>query len=230
MGFFTNFKARKALFLQSNGHISEAVRLYEEALSEGLHAARYLLSYSVLLIKNAEYEKAKSIILKAEKAPDLSEEGKRQIYINYAICLFKLGEADKAIKLLEKEHISRTSGLLQQTLGYFYVEHGDFEKAFEFNTEALDYDSEDAIVLDNMAQYYFRKPDPDKSKAKEYFEKALAIRPTQIDTLYFLSLYDIEANDVDAAKEKIATALKGNFSPLNYAQKDKLESLLKSIK
>lgn len=229
MGFFTKYKARKALLLQSKGQAAEAERLYEKAIEEGLNSARYLLAYSVMLIKKFDFEKAKKIILLAEKAPDLSNDQKRQIYINYAICLFKSGESDKAIKLLEKEHRNRTSGLLQQTLGYFYVENGDFGKAYEFITEALDYDSEDAIVLDNMAQYYYRKPDPDKEKAKEYFEMALERRPKQIDTLYFLSLYDIENGDTEAAKAKIETALNGNFSPLNYAQKDTLTKLLHSL-
>lgn len=80
-----------------------------------------------------------------------------------------------------------------------------------------------------MAQYYYRKPEPDTIKAKEYFEKAILIRPNQIDTLYFLSLYDIEDGKLDEAREKLNHALEGNFSPLNFAQKDKIKELLKSI-
>lgn len=229
MGLFTNLKANKALLMQNKGQVQEASKLFEECIAEGLQSARYLLAYSVLLIKESRFERAKEMILRAEKAKDITAEQKRQVYINYAICLFKLGEQDKAIKLLEKEHVKNSTGLLQQTLGYFYIENNDFDKAFDFITESLEYDSEDAIVLDNMGQYYYRKSNPDKIKAKEYFDKAIQIRPSQIDTLYFLALYDLEAENKSAAQEKLETALEGNFTPLNFAQREMVKNLLETI-
>ena len=60
-----------------------------------------------------------------------------------------------------------------------YVESGDLEKALAYNTEALEYDDEDPIVLDNMAQTYYRLAN-DKEKALEYFKKAHAIKDTII--------------------------------------------------
>lgn len=229
MRFFTNLKANKALMLQGKGQVQEATKIYEECLAEGLQSARYLLAYSVLLIKQSRFDKAKEMILLAEKCKDITADQKRQVYINYAICLFKLGEQEKAIRLLEKEHEKQTTGLLQQTLGYFYIENEDFEKAFAFITESLEYDSEDAIVLDNMGQYYYRKPEPDKDKARTFFEKAIQIRPSQIDTLYFLALYDLEEGNVSAAQEKLESALEGNFTPLNYAQRNTIKELLNTI-
>lgn len=229
MNLFNDLKARKALIMQSKGQNDEAEKIYKELIKKNYMSARYLLAYSVMLIKKCEFENAKKVILLAEKSPDVTEDNKRQIYINYAICLFKMGEQEKAIKLLEKEHKNHTSGLLQETLGYFYVENGNFDKAYDFLTESIDYDDTDPIVLDNMAQYYYRKPEPDIIKAKEYFEKAINIRPNQIDTLYFLSLYDIEDGKLDEARKKLNLALEGNFSPLNFAQKDKINELLQSI-
>ena len=66
----------------------------------------------------------------------------------------------------------------------------------------------------------------DKEGAKAWFDKAIALKDKQIDTLYFLSRYDLEAGDREAAIEKLEKAAKGNFSPLNYCSR---ETILKEI-
>ena len=119
--------------------------------------------------------------------------------------------------------------MIYETLGYLYIEAGDAEKALAYNMEAYEYDDEDAITLDNLGQLHYRLLG-DKATAKEYFEKALELKPGQIDTLYFLAKYDIEAGDTEAAREKLETALEGRFSPLNYASKEMVEELLAGLK
>ena len=84
------------------------------------------------------------------------------------------------------------------------------------------------FTLDNLAQTYYRLGN-DKAKAREFFDKAIEIKPTQIDTLYFLAQYDIEAGDQDAARKKLETAAKGRFSPLNYATREMVQSALDSL-
>lgn len=229
MGLFTNFKAQRALVLQSKGQIEEAQKKYEEAIKEGLNSARYLLAYSVLLLRNNEFEKAKEIVLKAEKSPDLSDDQRKQVYVNYATCVYKLGDKEKALKVLENENSRNKSGLLYQTLGFLYVDAEEYDKAEIYLKEALDYDDEDPITLDNIAQYHYRKPNSNKNIAKEYFDKAIKIRPNQIDTLYFLAKYDLENGNKTEAIKKLNKALEGNFSPLNYATKEKINNMLSQI-
>jgi len=96
------------------------------------------------------------------------------------------------------------------------------DKAEAFLLKAVEYDEEDPICLDNMGQFLYRVKG-DKAAAKPYFEKALALKDTQIDTLYFLSRYDEEAGNKAAAAEKMEKALGGRFSPLNYLTKDMAE-------
>lgn len=99
------------------------------------------------------------------------------------------------------------------------------EKAEEFIRKSLEYDEEDAICLDNMGQFVYRVKG-DREAAKEWFDKAIAIKDTQIDTLYFLSRYDEEAGNREAALEKLEKAAEGRFSPLNYCGR---ETVLKEI-
>jgi len=228
MKFLATLKARSAAKKLTKGDTAGARKLYEEALTHGLDDPRYLMSYTVLLIRDGEYAKAREILVKNQKNPYMSGDSKKQFFVNYAACVYKMGELDKAIAVLEGQHAKEHSGLIYETLGYLYVEAGDTEKAVAYNQEALEYDDEDPISLDNMGQVCYRLLN-DKEKAKTFFERAIAIKPGQIDTLYFLAQYDLEAGNAQAAREKLETALKGRFSPLNYATKDGVNALLKTI-
>ena len=102
-------------------------------------------------------------------------------------------------------------------------------KAHEMLKSSVDYDDESAVSLDNMGQFLYRVLG-DVEGAKEWFEKANAEKPEQVDSLWFLSRYDLEAGDTAAAIEKLETALEGRFSPLNYADKPMIEAELAQLK
>ena len=92
----------------------------------------------------------------------------------------------------------------------------------------MDYDDEDPVALDNLAQTYYRLLG-DKEKALEYFTKAHEYKESQIDTLWFLSRYDLEKGDTKAAIEKLEKAANGHFSPLNYKTKAEIEQELATL-
>ena len=96
--------------------------------------------------------------------------------------------------------------------------------------QALEYDDEDPIALDNMAQtYYWLGGEEGKKEALKWFKKAIKFKPEAIDTNYFLAKYDIEAGDYAAAREKLEICKKGRVSPLNYATRERVDELLASI-
>lgn len=103
------------------------------------------------------------------------------------------------------------------------------QKALAFNQEAVEYDDEDPVCLDNLGQTWYRVMG-DREKAKEFFDKAHEIKPGQIDTLYFLSRYDLEKGDKAAALEKLEKAMEGRFSPLNYCGREQIEAEIRRLK
>ena len=221
MALNTIFKARKAMKLHNEGNFDEALKLYEECMNEGLKDMKTILPYSVLLLRSGQYQKARELLVSVQKYP-MADDQKRQLFVNYAVAVYKLGDLPKAIEVLEVQNKKAESGLVYETLGYLLVEAGDFDKA-------LEYDDEDPITLDNLGQTYFRLKG-DKETARSYFDKALAQKPGQLDTLYFLAQYDIEAGNHSAAREKLETVRDGRFSPLNFASKEKAEILLQTLK
>lgn len=228
MSLAANFKGRKAVLKHQKGELTEAKALYEQAISKGCDQPNVCLSYAILLIKSGEYDKAKSLLVKAEKLPKATAADKQQVHMFYAVAAFKQGDIEKALSLLERQHQRAPSGSIYGALGCVYIETGDKEKALAYNQEALDYDSEDPVFLDNMGQTYYRLIG-DKEKARPYFEKALKIKESQIDSLYFSAQYDIEEQKYAEAKEKLETALEGNSSPLNYSTKEIIQKSLDQI-
>ena len=298
MGFLTGIKANKAYRLQRSGQTEEAIKIYEEVFAEGLNDPRYVLAYALLIIRRGEYQKAKEFLVKHQKAPGMTPDQRVTLLVDYATCCYRLGDLDKGINTLEQQFRKTETGLLYQTLGYFYVEKYDaankpefppeeepaeteeteeteeaaqteeaaedsapgdaepaqqpdeetpqaaadekqlspreaweagVEKAEAFIRDSVDYDDEDPICLDNMGQFLYRVRG-DRAGAKKWFKKALAIKDSQIDTLYFLSRYDEEEGDKQAALEKLEKAAKGRFSPLNYCSRETVQKEIERLK
>lgn len=103
------------------------------------------------------------------------------------------------------------------------------EKAEQFIRNSVEYDDEDPVCLDNLGEFLYRVRG-DKEAAKEWFDKAIGIKETQIDTLYFLSRYDLDAGNREAAIEKLEKAIGGRFSPLNYCSREMVQQEIEKLK
>lgn len=232
MGFLDSIKVRSAILKQQKGDTAAAKAEYERMYAAGNIDPAYLLPYTVLLLREGgdeNYEKVKEILRKVDKVKGLAPDRKQQVHLNYAVAQYKTGHLPEAIHLLEVSHQKTHCGATYGALGFLYVQAGDQEKGLPYNLEALDYDDEDPVVLDNLAQMYYRVLG-DKETAFKYFQKAHEIKPSQIDTLYFLSRYDLDKGDKAAALEKLETALEGRFSPLNYQTKEDIEKEIERVK
>ena len=93
----------------------------------------------------------------------------------------------------------------------------------------MDYDEEDPIFLDNLGQTWYRVME-NPAEAKPWFEKAIAQKPEQIDTLFFLSRYDLAEGKKAEALKKLEKAAEGRFSPLNCVSRDRIEAEICRLK
>lgn len=228
MGFFANLTGQKAMTAHGNGEYDKAMKLYEEAYAKGMDAPRLLRGYSVLLIRTRQFDKALEVLKKMEKLPKLLPKDKVDMHVNYAIILWQKGHLDRAMEVLDDVFRHNKNGAIYSIIGYLKIEKGDADEALAFNQEALEYDENDPVFLDNLGQTYYRLLG-DKEKAKPYFEKALELKPSAIDTNYFLALYAIDEGDYAKAREYLETAKKGFFSPLNFATPEKVDEVLAQI-
>lgn len=245
MGFFSGMKGRKAYAAHLRGNKlsdahkareakaahKEAIELYQQAMDAGDRTPRYMMAYGVLLMREREFEKARELMLATEKAPGLTKDEKRQLRINFGICEWKLGHLDNAIDQMKKAGYDHMNSMIYGSLGYMLIEKaretGDFAEAVKFNEEALDYDDEDAVVLDNMGQLNLAMGE--REKALVFFRKAHEQKPSQVDTLYYLAKLAAEDGKAGEAKEYLGTALEGNFSALCTTTREMAQGLLDSL-
>lgn len=211
---------------------AEALEAYQKAYDQGHRESQLLMSHAVLLMRYDKCEKARDLLLEAEKHTDLDEKGRKQLRINYSVCQWKLGNLDKAIELMESAGSSGMSGMIYTTLGFYYIEKGkatgDYSKAISFNNEAMEYDSDDPGILDNMGQQFFFMGDHDK--AYKYFSDAYNAKPTQAATLYYIAYINWERKNYEKAQAFIEKCLEdGNFSALATITRAEAETLKAKI-
>lgn len=203
-----------------------AMEKYQICIADPNCKPIFLEGYSVLLMRFKRFEEAKDLLRRADKLP-MSKPDKLKLRINFAICQWKTGKLDQAIELMENVFNDLKTSVVYGSLGYMYIEKaaqtGDFAKAIEFNNAAYDYDSDDAVILDNLGQLYLNMGD--EEKALGYFERAHERKPQQVDTLYYLAkIYHHRGRD-EEAKSLLDIALSGNYSALATTSREMAQEL-----
>lgn len=204
--------------------------------------SQLFVDYAACLMKKGELDKAIHLLEKQHnRAPiGLTYQTLGYMYVEKYSGAKPVAEAapEKAAEALEMPEAPETEASteaaeeqpkvkMQEDIDREWQE--GIDKMFAFIQESVDYDDEDPVCLDNLGQAYYRVTG-EKDKAKEWFEKAHAEKDSQIDTLWFLSRYDLEAGDKAAAIAKLEKALDGRFSPLNFCTKDMVREEVERLK
>lgn len=201
--------------------------------------SQLFVDYAACLMKKGELDKAIHLLEKQHnRAPiGLTYQTLGYMYVEKYSGAKPVAEAEpeKAAEALEMPDTEASTEAAEEQPKVKTQEDIDREwqegidKMFAFIQESVDYDDEDPVCLDNLGQAYYRVTG-EKDKAKEWFEKAHAEKDSQIDTLWFLSRYDLEAGDKEAAIAKLEKALDGRFSPLNFCTKDMVREEVERLK
>lgn len=201
--------------------------------------SQLFVDYAACLMKKGELDKAIHLLEKQHnRAPiGLTYQTLGYMYVEKYSGAKPVAEAEpekaaEALEMLDTEASTEAAeeqpkAKTQEDIDSEWQE--GIDKMFAFIQESVDYDDEDPVCLDNLGQAYYRVTG-EKDKAKEWFEKAHAEKDSQIDTLWFLSRYDLEAGDKAAAIAKLEKALDGRFSPLNFCTKDMVREEVERLK
>lgn len=201
--------------------------------------SQLFVDYAACLMKKGELDKAIHLLEKQHnRAPiGLTYQTLGYMYVEKYSGAKPVAEAEpeKAAEALEMPDTEASTEAAEEQPKVKTQEDIDREwqegidKMFAFIQESVDYDDEDPVCLDNLGQAYYRVTG-EKDKAKEWFDKAHAEKDSQIDTLWFLSRYDLEAGDKAAAIAKLEKALDGRFSPLNFCTKEMVQEEVERLK
>jgi tetratricopeptide (TPR) repeat protein len=221
----------KKMYKEAEAQHLEALQVYQKALEAGDENPKHLMAYGVLLLRTREYEKARAMMLKVEKMPGLNQEMKKQLRLNYAVCIWKLGQLDRAIEMMKQASAHGMNAMLYGSLGYMLIEKaretGDFAEAIDFNQKAYEYDDEDAVILDNLGQMNLAMGK--REEAFDFFKRAHERKPTQVDTLYYLAKLYAEDGEKAAAVKMLERALSQTYSALCTTTREQAQTLLDEI-
>jgi len=214
---------RRGRVAEAKAKYDEAMKLYEEAYQAGCRKNGVLMGYSVLMMRFGMFEQARELMKEISQIGGMNEDTHFELRVNYSICLWRLGILDKAIETIRYAGKHCKNSSYYSSLGTFLVEMagqtGEFEEARVLLEEAMDYDDEDAATLDNYGEYYrllgvkaAKEGDAEEAAklravSKDYFERALKVKPGQITTLYALAKFAIEDGENDRARELLDKAI-----------------------
>lgn len=210
----------------SQGKTEEAVEWFDKAYATKKAGVRNSVSYAYILLRGGELAKADEImqqILKGnQKSPDLP-------YIKsiMALVLWKKGELDASIELLEEVIKVYKTTSVYGSLGYLLILKGDLEKALQFNLEAYDYNSSDKIIQDNLGQNYYLLGDYEK--ANEIYKPLIDKAPSFPEPYYGYSLLLLATGQKDEALEYMKKALNYKFSFLSTISREGIETQIKEM-
>lgn len=225
-----NWDAARAYGLHTRRKEDRARPYYESAYRGGTTNSGALSAYSLLLIRDGDFQKALDVATAARRCTDKP----KQIFnarSNRGLALWKLGRVEDAVRIYERLFAETQSGTMYGTLGFLYIalgdQTGDYEKALEFNEKAVEYDDEDAVVLDNLAQTYMRLGRWQEAEAG--FRKALERKRDQFDSLACLAECLLRRGEEAEGRKMLRRALERPFSHLNTVDRAKAEEMQREL-
>jgi len=185
------------------------------------------IPYAYLLLKAGrlnESEKVFSEILSKK----LSSDDRNLAKSNYALLLWKKGNLDEAVNMLEEVCKEFKTTTVYGSLGYLLILKGDLDRALEFNLEAYDYNSSNAIIQDNLGYTYYLRGEYDK--AAEIYEKLLAGNPTFPEAYYNYGLVLMKKGDPAKALEFMEKSLNYRLTFLSTITREQIEAKIEEVK
>jgi tetratricopeptide (TPR) repeat protein len=210
----------------SKGQLGDAIRLYKKAFDAGKVPPQIAVSYSYLLLKSGNIEDSEKILsdlLGSKLAPDDEMFAKS----NMSLVLWKKGELQASIALLEEVFINYKTSTVYGTLGYLLILNGDLDKALSLNLEAHEYNDKNKIIQDNLGQTYFLMGEYEKSA--EIYETLVSANPTFPEAYYNYGLLLEATANYDEALTNFRRALNYKLSFLSTVTKEEIQGKVKEL-
>ncbi len=148
-----------------------------------------------------------------------------------ALVSWKEGNLNDAIEMLKEVIASGyKSTPIYQNLGIFYNLSEDTEQALQVNLEAYDYNQDDAVICDNLADAYARCGDYEK--AAQIYKELMARdeKPSFPEAYYGYGKVLIALGRKEEGVALIGESLDKPFSYLSICSKEEIEALYHSYK
>lgn len=211
----------------AKGQKNKALQYFKKASEIKNCSPRIATSYAYLLLKEKEVHSSKEILDKLLSKNNLKLEEESIIKMTLALVYWKEDNIDLAVETLEKVYSKFKNSTLYESLGYLLIIQGDYNKALEFNLEAIDYDDGNDVIKDNLAQSYYHLENYDKSE--EIYEKLTSKGAAFAEPYYYYGLILEKNGEIEKSKDMLKSSLTFKESFLSSLSKDIIESELNKL-
>ncbi len=205
------------------GETGRALKLYRSADKMGGMNYKARINYGYFLLKNGYINDARIEFNKLSMEKKLKDSQKQQIKSLQALVVWKEGRLDEAIEMLEEVTKTYVTSMTYQSLGLLYILKRDKKKAMEYCLEAYEYNSDDNVIMDNLAEAYALCGDTEK--AMETYEELLSRNPHFPDAYYGYGILLMQNGRRKEGIEYIGQSLNKKFSFLSALPRERVESI-----
>lgn len=145
----------------------EGFKLMQKAYDTGKMNAQDALIYAYMLLRDGHLVKAEKLIAGVlhQNKNKLTPKNILAAELNQAIIMWKKNDLAGAIEKMESIYEKGyRSTVHYQTLGIFYLLNNNLEKAESFIMEAMDFNSDDLSIRDNLGLLYIKKGDWERAE------------------------------------------------------------------
>jgi tetratricopeptide (TPR) repeat protein len=217
----------KANAAYNTGDVEKSFSYFDKAVKVNGVSARIKNVYAYYLLRNQNLEKTEEL-LKSINMDTLSIHEKNQSRLTWSLVYWKKNNLQKALELLEKIYTEYKCTPMYESYGYLLILNKDYEKALTVNLEAVEYDSSNNIMLDNLGETYYALKDYDK--AYEIYTNLIEKSPSFPEPYYHYALVLKEKGEKEKALELLDKALGFKESYLSEVNHSLINSVIEEIK
>lgn len=213
------------------GDAKKGKKFYEMAYKTGVMNADCKIAYSSFCLREKDFEKGRSLLNEVLDSRHTSAEDKINARHNLAVLIWKEGNLDEALSILETVHKQRPATNTYGTLGVLYLEKvkqsKNYSDALEFMLDAYDYNDYDKTIADNLGELYLLMGEYEK--AQEVYNKLLEQKLFTPMPYYNYGLVLKAMGDIEGARENFEKALDCRFTGVITVTKEMVQQQLESL-
>lgn len=215
----------------SKGDNDGALKIFNIANKIGNLNTANLMLYGYVLLRSGKTDEAEVQFRRLLPITKRESPERHKLQNMLALTYWKQGHLDEAIEELEEAvNAGYKTTQIYQNLGILYNLSDNHEKALKFNLEAYDYNDDDNIIMDNLADAYAINGDLEKSA--EVYEKLMKRDPEPRfpEAYYGYGRVLIKLGQREKGIDMIEKSLTKSFSYMSIKTRDEVEKMLEEYK
>ena len=185
------------------------------------------MTYAYYLLREGKTDKCEEVLSAILGFRGAKPEERNHAKSTHALVLLKKGRVYEAVEELEEIFPNYKTTAVYGSLGFAYLVQGNMQKAQDFNMEAYDFNSDDAVILDNVLQTHAKCGR--FTEAYEISIKLMEKNPTFREAYYDTAVVEYQLGKHEDALSHLRHALTIPTSFLTTVSDDIIELMMTRI-